>query len=122
MRLDQLHSSWAVLHRDRIILAWVTIRVDYKIPESAVRPRALGVGVADETDHGSVERNAHVKRAGVRREHERRRIENRNEISQAAPQLGARLVLRALHHYSLRGQLPLGPAPNKHDLHAEVLM
>src|ERR1700686_58010 len=76
IRLDSTHSSRTVLHRDRIILSGLTVRIDDEVLESTVRPGALWVGVAHETDYRPVERYAHVQRTGIGREHQRRRIEN----------------------------------------------
>src|ERR1700730_7560889 len=86
-RFDSPHSARAVLHGDGIILPWLTIRIDDEIVVSVVRPGALWIRVTHQTDDRTVQRHAHVQRTGIGRKDQRRRIENRDEVSQAAPQL-----------------------------------
>ena len=70
---DALHAVEAVLHADRVVLAWIAIGVDDQLVKAPVGAGALGIRVADESDHRPVERDRHVQRTGVRRKHQRRR-------------------------------------------------
>ena len=78
--------SGPVLHRDRIVLARLAVRVDQQVVEAPVRADALRVRVAHQRHDRPVERHGHVQRPGVGRQHERRAVEDADELPQPAAQ------------------------------------
>src|SRR5207237_7085975 len=91
--LDAGHSSGSVLHGDWVMLAGITVGVDDQIVEAAIRAGSFRIRVPHQADYRPIERDAHVTGAGVRREPQRRRVENRTEMPASAAQLGPLLRL-----------------------------
>jgi hypothetical protein len=67
-----------------IVLARLAVRVDHQIPEPAIGSHALRVRVADQGHDGPVQRDGHVQRSRVGRQHQRRAIEDADELPQSA--------------------------------------
>src|SRR5262249_46601001 len=77
---DPRHAVAAILHRDRIVLTGLAIRVDDEIVKPAIRPRALGIRVAHQAHHGNAECHGDVEWARIGREHERRAVEYAHQV------------------------------------------
>ena len=110
-----LESARAAHHRDRVVLAGLTVGVDHEVAE-AVGAGALRVAVRHQADDRPVERHRDVQGSGVQRDHQRSPVDQGDHLPQRRAECRFHRH-RGLHVGKLAGQDQM-IAP-EHDSHRE---